>query len=96
MSYAGICGSDNLQGDADFMFSSTSIEQIDEEFQIYWGDLCDVSTDLGNTPPVATSPGSFHVPANTPFELTGSGSDVDPDTLTYSWEQTDSGTASAP
>ena len=95
MSYAGICGSDNLQSDADFMFSATSIEQTVEEYNSGWAGLCPVETDIGNEAPVAAGTGTFEIPSNTPFELTGSGSDPDTgDVLTYSWEQQDSGSAS--
>ncbi|MGI9317170.1 MAG: reprolysin-like metallopeptidase, partial [bacterium] len=53
MSYAGICGSDNLQFNADFMFSATSIEQIVQEYSIGSGGNCVVETNIGNQAPVA-------------------------------------------
>ena len=91
MSYAGICGSDNLQSDSDFMYSATSIEQIVQEYNSGWGGLCPVETDIGNEAPVAIATGLYEIPANTPFELSGGGSDNDNgDVLTYSWEQQDS------
>ncbi|MEM7196322.1 MAG: choice-of-anchor D domain-containing protein [Pseudomonadota bacterium] len=96
MSYAGICGSDNLQSDPDYMFSTRSQELIDEEFRFGWGDLCEVRTNVNeNAAPVVVTPAGFNMPANTPFELTGSATDADGDALTYSWEQIDRGGAAA-
>ncbi len=95
MSYAGICGSDNLQFNADFMYSATSIEQTVQEYNSGWAGLCPVETDIGNQAPVAAGTGLYEIPSHTPFELAGSGADPDSsDVLTYSWEQQDSGTAS--
>ncbi len=50
-------------------------------------------TATGNGIPTATAPAGFTIPLRTPFQLTGSGSDPDGDTLTYLWEQTDRGGA---
>jgi hypothetical protein len=47
----------------------------------------------GNHAPVVTAPAAKTIPIRTPFTLTGSGTDVDGDTLTYSWEQNDRGGA---
>jgi hypothetical protein len=48
----------------------------------------------GNQPPSAVVPeGSFTIPYQTPFALTGKGTDQDGDTVTYLWEQFDSGDA---
>src|SRR5690606_31386694 len=46
----------------------------------------------GNTPPTADASicaGPYTIPISTPFELTGSGSDPNGNTLTYTWEQID-------
>lgn len=96
MAYAGICASANLQANSDAMFHSKSIEQmggfINEASE---GGSCGVSSSLGNDQPVADAGPDYHIPVNTPFELVGSGSDTNGDTLSYSWEQTDAGDASA-
>lgn len=43
------------------------------------------------TGPTVTAPAARTIPVRTPFELTGSGSDPDGDTVRYLWEQTDAG-----
>ena len=54
-----------------------------------------VITPTGNTAPVVTVAGAtFTIPLRTPFALTGSATDVNGDTVTYMWEQTDRGAAS--
>jgi len=44
-----------------------------------------------NHAPTVTAPADRTIPLRTPFELTGSASDVDGDALTYLWEQNDTG-----
>ena len=57
------------------------------------------STNAGTTrrrtnhAPSVTAPAQKTIPIRTPFTLTGSGTDVDNDTLTYLWEQNDRGAA---
>ncbi len=49
-------------------------------------------TATGNSIPAVTVASSqFTIPVQTPFALTGSGTDADGDVLTYMWEQTDRG-----
>jgi hypothetical protein len=51
-----------------------------------------VQTATGNSAPIVTVPAaSYTIPIRTPFALTGSATDVDGDTITYMWEQTDRG-----
>jgi Metallo-peptidase family M12B Reprolysin-like len=94
MSYAGICGSDNLQSNSDAFFHSFSLEQI-------WAHLNSRSPSLGA--PVAsgnaaprvsiTGPTSYTIPARSYFQLAASATDADNNPITYSWEQRDLGTA---
>lgn len=94
MSYAGICSPDNLQAHSDAMFHSGSISQITTYTQNSTGATCADSSSLSNANPVANAGQDYTIPARTPFTLTGSATDSNSDTLSYSWEQIDLGTAS--
>ncbi len=95
MAYAGICGAkNNTQNRSDAMFHIISIVQIGDFIETGEGSVCGVTTALNNKQPVADAGNDFTIPANTPFELSGVGSDPDKDTLAYSWEQIDAGRAS--
>ena len=90
MGYAGICSSDNLQSNSDAYFHATSFDQI-----VAWttnGNPGDIGAQAtGNNIPTANAGSNYTIPARTPFELTGQGSDVDVgDSLTFHWEQYDS------
>jgi hypothetical protein len=50
-------------------------------------------SSTGNHAPTVTAPADKTLPIQTPFTLTGSGTDVDGDPLTYLWEQNDVGSA---
>ncbi len=106
MAYAGICNEvdgqgnvlrNNVQENSDAAFHSLSISQIlrytrnsAEE-----GSTCGIRTAVSNEEPVPNAGPDNIIPANTPFVLSGTGSDPDSgDSLTYSWEQNDRGTAS--
>ena len=91
MAYAGICGSQDLQANSDPHFHTGSIEEI-----LVTADEagCGKVTATQNTIPIAEAGDDLTMPSNTPFSLVGSGSDVDGDSLTYSWEQYDIGAAS--
>lgn len=103
MAYAGICGSDDIQPNSDDHFHVASLEEI-TNFITGNGTQgvadCSAQTATNNTPPsVDAGPdGSdvYSLPISTPFSLTGSASDADGDTLTYTWEQFDLGPAGAP
>lgn len=94
MSYAGICSPDNLQAHSDAMFHSGSISQITTYTQSSTGATCADSSSLSNANPTANAGLDYTIPARTPFILSGSATDSNSDTLTYSWEQVDLGTAS--
>lgn len=96
MSYAGLCGADNLQNNSFAMFHSTSIEQITQFAHNGLGNACGTTSTLSNANPVVNAGADYTIPAFTPFTLTPiANSDANGDTLSYSWEQIDAGTASA-
>ncbi len=87
MSYAGACGPDNIQGDADLYYHSGSIEEIRNYFLTEPGN-CGTDLITDNLPPVVTLPyqDGFFIPISTPFVLDGSATDADSDEMTYCWE----------
>ncbi len=88
MGYAGICAP-NLQTNSDAIFHSHSYDQIQNHID---GTTCaDVEVTTNNAPVANAGTGGYTIPISTPFELTGSGTDVDGDALTYIWEQRDLG-----
>ena len=93
MAYAGICDrSNNIQLNSDAMFHVKSIEQISNFINnSRLGGSCGTTSSLNNQQPVSNAGEDYTIPAKTPFKLTGTGSDPDGNTLTYSWEQIDSG-----
>lgn len=102
MAYAGICGAENVQlsaasptagGASEDTFHAGSIDQIVNFTRIGAGSNCDVLTTNSNTAPVANAGMDYIIPGRTPFELTGSATDINPDTLTYQWDEMDTGTA---
>ena len=93
MSYAGVCGSENIQAHSDDYFHGFSLDEIGG-FLSGSGATCGSVTQTGNQPPdVDAGPGAT-IPAQTPFTLVGSGSDASP--LTFTWEQFDLGPPSPP
>jgi len=94
MSYAGLCGSNNVTNGSLDYFHVVSLAQIDAYTRAAGGN-CAEDIDTGNTiPEVEVPEGGFYIPINTPFELDGEGTDADDDALTYCWEQYDLGPSS--
>ncbi len=91
--YAGICGSEDLQNNSDDYFHVRSLEEM---VAFTNGTSCDLEPPNGNTAPAATPAAACTIPANTPFSLTGSATDVNGDGLTYTWEEYDLGAAGPP
>lgn len=94
MSYAGICGSENLRGGKDTFFHNSSLTFMNDFVEnSNRGGRCAVLTPLSNTAPIVEAGEDGAIPALTPFTLTGQASDADGDDLTHIWEQLDIGPA---
>ena len=96
MSYANTCAADNIANSTDVRFHSKSFEQM-LNFMTNTA-TCNMAnwSATGNTPPTANAGADFTIPKNTPFTLTGTGTDADASdipNLTFVWEQIDSGGA---
>jgi hypothetical protein len=94
MSYSGICSTENIQNLSDANFHSESIAQIHAYTSA--GGSCYALDDASNPgEPFAGAGNDYIIPKGTPFQLTGSGSDADGDTLSYQWDQIDLGSATS-
>jgi len=91
MGYAGVCGAQNLQSFSNEYFHSYSILQITNYSQNDFGSNCAVEIPINNNAPEVDAGANYNIPANTPFQLTGSATDADGDTLRYCWEEYESG-----
>jgi hypothetical protein len=91
MSYAGLCGANNLAANSIAYFHAISYDEITQYVTLGGGNVCSVVTASGNQPPVVVGSGNYIVPKSTPFILAGSATDPDGDALTFSWEETDIG-----
>ena len=92
MSYASICGSQNLQDESDPYFHSISIQEITDYVNSFSGQRCGVEETIDNAiPQIQLTQTAYTIPANTPFVLNATATDADNDVLTYAWEQFDNG-----
>lgn len=87
MGYAGIT-SEDVQPHSDPYFHAVSIQQVTNYIKSSSGG-CSKNTATSNGTPTANAGADYTIPQNTPFMLTGSGSDPNGDNLTYAWEQMD-------
>lgn len=87
MGYAGITTED-VQANSDPYFHAISIQQVTSYIKSNKGN-CSTNTTTGNIAPTADAGLDYTIPKETPFVLTGKGSDSNGDTLTYTWEQMD-------
>ncbi len=95
MSYTGSCSPHNLQGDSDDHFHGGSLNTI-HAFVAGGGSACGTLASTGNSPPTISAPANntaYTIPSRTPFMLTATAADANNDTLTYNWEQLNTGDA---
>ena len=92
MAYAGICGSDNVQGNSDDYFHAVSIDEIWARITSFTEPTCSTNTPNGNAAPVVNAGQDYTIPNGTAFTLSGTATDANGDILSYCWEQTDTGT----
>lgn len=95
MSYNGLCSAgQNIPdgGEDDNYFHTSSIERMINYITTGTGSNCGTDNNIVNTAPtIDANPNNqtYTIPINTPFELTGTASDIEGDNLTYCWEQYD-------
>lgn len=91
MAYAGICGNtNNLANNSIPIFHTNSFQSITQTVQ---SKVCQVTSAVANTAPVVNAGNDYTIPKSTPFKLTGSAIDAQGNSLTYCWEQNDTGPA---
>lgn len=92
MSYAGICGLDNITPNANDYFHGGSIVEINDFLNDQRRQVCLESIGVQNqAPQVVLEEDLLFIPILTPFELSAQVTDPEEDQLTYSWEQVDAG-----
>ena len=95
MSYAGLCGADNIASAVDALFHHQSFDQIIEYTTEGIGSVCGSEAVSGNTAPEVDAGSDYVVPKQTPLVVTGSATDQEQGSLLYSWEQRDLGPQAA-
>ena len=95
MSYAGLCGADNIASAVDALFHHQSFEQIITYTTEGFGSACGIESDIGNTVPEVNGGADYVVPKQTPLVVSGSATDAQQVALQYSWEQRDLGPQAA-
>jgi hypothetical protein len=97
MAYAGICGSENIEGASHPYFHAASLDEISPYVHSGFGSTCGAARGTSNHAPVVkVTPASAVIPRSTPFELSGSATDRDGDRLSFTWEQMDTGYSAPP
>ena len=95
MSYAGLCGADNIADAVDALFHHQSFDQMVEYTTEGIGSVCGSEAASGNTAPQVDAGFDYVVPKQTPLVVAGSATDQEHGSLLYSWEQRDLGPQAA-
>ena len=95
MSYAGLCGADNIADAVDALFHHQSFDQMIEYTTEGIGSVCGSEAASGNTAPQVDAGFDYVVPKQTPLVVAGSATDQEHGSLLYSWEQRDLGPQAA-
>ncbi|MFM9997215.1 MAG: reprolysin-like metallopeptidase [Phycisphaerales bacterium] len=93
MSYAGICGADNIQNNSNAYFVFHNFTEIRNYASLGLGNPCAQQTATGNNDPIVNAGIDRTIPRGTAFQLTALGSDPNSDPITYCWEQRNLGPA---
>jgi len=96
MAYAGICGAQDVAPNSEDIFSGFNIVEMGAYIYAGPGNTCPVKITTTNRNPDVNAGPNRIIPKSTPFALTATGTDIDGDTLTYTWEQMDFGNAASP
>lgn len=96
MGYAGICRESNLQLNSHSYFHVASLEEIIDYVTSDEIKSVPSITPTNNRPPRVVAGQNIFIPKRTPFALRATGTDLDGDALTYTWEQYDLGAESPP
>ncbi|MEJ2618862.1 MAG: M12 family metallo-peptidase [Candidatus Thiodiazotropha sp.] len=96
MSYAGICGDENLQTNSDATFHALSIQEMSLYIHQGRGSRCGRLVSTINRAPmvdagVVGEDGVYTIPVGTPFRLTGQAQDPDEQSISYQWDEMDAG-----
>jgi subtilisin-like proprotein convertase family protein len=94
MSYAGLCGNQNIGAD-DSYYNVGSLQSFLTFTRVTGARACATIIETDNfTPDVELNyTDDFFIPVSTPFVLSGTATDANNDNLTYNWEQFDLGPA---
>ncbi len=93
MSYAGICGAEDLQFNSNDSFHATSINQINSFTSAEGSCFSRIKTSpANNKDPVIKSVSNRTIPQGTPFALTAKATDAESGSnISYQWDQLDFG-----
>lgn len=93
MGNGSTCGADSLTPvitDSSLYFNQSAFDEILAALPSF---TCAVATPTGNIAPKITGLSTYTIPFNTPFAIKATGTDLNGDALTYSWEQRNLGPA---